>query len=139
MRELQSAARRRGIYRSRYMAGICALAGGAFALFWSAYLPGKTPPGLALFWFLSAVAAILCFAAGFLLTCDSISREKREGTLGLLFLTSLGLHEIVLGKLAASIVFWCLWRACAYSNSGSFRLPRRGDWASVLVDGFGAD
>ena len=32
------------------------------------------------------------------LSSDSISREKREGTLGLLFLTPLGSRDIVIGK-----------------------------------------
>ena len=32
------------------------------------------------------------------LTADCLSREKREGTLGLMFLTRLRAHEIVLGK-----------------------------------------
>jgi hypothetical protein len=34
--------------------------------------------------------------------CDSISAEKREGTIGLLFLTDLKSHDIVLGKMFAS-------------------------------------
>ena len=36
------------------------------------------------------------------LTGDCISRERREGTLGLLFLTDLGGWDVVLGKLAAA-------------------------------------
>ncbi len=35
-------------------------------------------------------------------TSDAIAKEKREGTLGLLFLTDLKGHDIVLGKLSAS-------------------------------------
>jgi ABC-type transport system involved in multi-copper enzyme maturation permease subunit len=40
--------------------------------------------------------------AGVLLTADSISEEKREGTLGLLFLTDLRGYDVVLGKLLAT-------------------------------------
>jgi hypothetical protein len=45
----------------------------------------------------------MCFgfacAAGLFLTADCISEEKREGTLGLLFLTDLRGYDVVLGKL----------------------------------------
>src|ERR1700722_14044519 len=45
----------------------------------------------------------MCFgfacSAGLFLTADSISEEKREGTLGLLFLTDLRGYDVVLGKL----------------------------------------
>lgn len=40
--------------------------------------------------------------AGFLLTADSISSERREGTLGFLFLTDLSGFEVLTGKLLAS-------------------------------------
>ncbi len=38
--------------------------------------------------------------SGVILTADCLSEEKREGTLGLLFLTDLGGHDVVLGKVA---------------------------------------
>jgi hypothetical protein len=37
-------------------------------------------------------------------TADTLARERREGTLGLLFLTSLTTTQVVLGKTAASVV-----------------------------------
>ncbi|HVV71122.1 MAG TPA: ABC transporter permease, partial [Verrucomicrobiae bacterium] len=40
--------------------------------------------------------------AGPLATVDCLSRERREGTLGLLFLTDLRSHDVVLGKTAAA-------------------------------------
>lgn len=44
------------------------------------------------------------FAAGaFTATSDSISREKREGTLGLLFLTTLKGRDVILGKLISAL------------------------------------
>jgi ABC-type transport system involved in cytochrome c biogenesis permease component len=45
-----------------------------------------------------------CVFGGFLLTADSIAEERREGTLGLLFLTDLKCFEVVLGKLVAAWV-----------------------------------
>ena len=48
--------------------------------------------------------ATMCFAvaAGPFVTADAISSERREGTLGLLFLTDLRSHDVLLGKFAAS-------------------------------------
>src|SRR2546429_3327776 len=48
--------------------------------------------------------------AGLLLTSDSISQERREGTLGLLLLTDLRGHDVAFGKLAAKGIapFYCL-------------------------------
>ncbi|MDB6125753.1 MAG: family transporter protein [Pedosphaera sp.] len=41
---------------------------------------------------------------GVFLTSDSLSEEKREGTLGLLFLTDLRGHDVVLGKLFSNSI-----------------------------------
>ncbi len=50
--------------------------------------------------------AVVVFAfallSGIFLTSDCLSEEKREGTLGLLFLTDLKGHDIVVGKLVAT-------------------------------------
>jgi len=50
-----------------------------------------------------AILKWMCFlfacSAGVFLTSDSLSEEKREGTLGLLFLTDLRGYDVVLGKL----------------------------------------
>jgi ABC-type transport system involved in multi-copper enzyme maturation permease subunit len=43
-----------------------------------------------------------CLLAGVFLTADCLSVEKREGTLGLLFLTDLRGYDVVLGKLAST-------------------------------------
>ncbi|MCZ7637880.1 MAG: ABC transporter permease [Verrucomicrobia bacterium] len=50
------------------------------------------------------LALACCVAAGPVFTADVLSEEKREGTLGLLFLTDLRAHDVVLGKLAATSV-----------------------------------
>jgi nitrate reductase NapE component len=44
---------------------------------------------------------LLAWSAGLFLTADCLSDEKREGTLGLLFLTDLRGYDVVLGKLCA--------------------------------------
>ena len=47
---------------------------------------------------------IYCLFSGRISTADCLSEEKREGTLGLLFLTDLKGYDVVLGKLAATSV-----------------------------------
>ena len=56
--------------------------------------------GILLFQILAWTAFALCLLEGIRVTSDAISEEKREGTLGLLFLTDLRSEEIVLGKQA---------------------------------------
>jgi ABC-type transport system involved in multi-copper enzyme maturation permease subunit len=55
-----------------------------------------------LFGFLATAAYLYCLFAGVFRTADCLSEEKREGTLGLLFLTDLKGYDIVFGKLAAT-------------------------------------
>ncbi len=45
---------------------------------------------------------LFCLVSGVWFTADCLSEEKREGTLGLLFLTDLKGYDVVLGKLAAT-------------------------------------
>lgn len=52
-----------------------------------------------MFWTLSYMALAFCLLEGLRKTADCLSEEKREGTLGLLFLTDLRGFDIVLGKL----------------------------------------
>jgi ABC-type transport system involved in multi-copper enzyme maturation permease subunit len=96
-RELRAAAKRRVTYRLRWMVALVA----AMGVFSAANLAdGFTiEVGWFVFWSASAVMIVICSASGLLLTADSISREKREGTLGLLFLTRLTSADVVLGKL----------------------------------------
>ena len=51
--------------------------------------------------FVGSALSLMCLFSGVALTADAIAGEKREGTLGLLFLTHLSPFEIVLGKLIA--------------------------------------
>jgi ABC-type Na+ efflux pump permease subunit len=102
-RELRVAARRPGTYWTRFSAVMLALLVGSIV--WSVSLrssPRET--GLAMFVGLAIITYIYSFCAGVISTADSVSEEKREGTLGLLFLTDLRPYDIVLGKLVASSV-----------------------------------
>jgi ABC-type transport system involved in multi-copper enzyme maturation permease subunit len=58
--------------------------------------------GFAIFTAISIAALGFCLMAGPFLTADTLTSEKREGTLGLLFLTDLRPFDIVSGKLAAA-------------------------------------
>jgi len=58
--------------------------------------------GSAIFSGLSGFGILYALVAGPLATADCLSRERREGTLGLLFLTDLRGHDVVLGKLVAT-------------------------------------
>ncbi len=58
--------------------------------------------GQALFNTLSGLAFVYCLGIGARVTSDCVSEEKREGTLGLLFLTDLRGIDVVFGKLVAS-------------------------------------
>src|SRR6266567_930824 len=57
--------------------------------------------GSGLFWLLGWLSFIYCLVTGAGTTADCLSEEKREGTLGLLFLTDLKGYDVVLGKLLA--------------------------------------
>ena len=98
-RELRVAARSRFTFWSR-------LAAAAFALVIFTALQliaqmggGGFTAGQIEFTILKWLAFIYACAMGLFLTADSLSEEKREGTLGLLFLTDLRGYDVVFGKL----------------------------------------
>ena len=100
-RELRVAARRKGVRRSRLF---CALIGVAVVA-WFLLIPNLNGPqqfGQFLFYTLSVVTFFIAGFSGFIATSDCLSEEKREGTLGLLFLTELKGTDIIVGKLVAS-------------------------------------
>ncbi len=100
-RELRVAARRRGTYLGRLGAAFGALALGTFVFLDSRdFAPHEL--GLILFQALAWLAFFYCAITGVRLTADCLSEERREGTLGFLFLTDLKGYDIVLGKLAAA-------------------------------------
>jgi len=103
-RELRVAARRPWTYWTRLAAGLTALLifGGIFLL---AELPGRpfaNQLGMILFHIFGWLSFAFACTAGVFLTSDCLSEEKREGTLGLLFLTDLHGYDVVLGKLMAT-------------------------------------
>ncbi len=75
-------------------------------LVWLCLLAGHAGSGAqlgkVLFIATGILALIFCLFAGIFLTADCLSSEKREGTLGLLFLTDLKGYDVVLGKLVAT-------------------------------------
>ncbi len=100
-RELRGAARRRATFGLR--AGLAL----AFTLVWAIMVATHPSHYSAQQWnyqvfvFLGIVGMLFCLFSGIFLTSDCLSCEKREGTLGLLFLTDLNGRDVVLGKLAA--------------------------------------
>ena len=121
-RELRVAARQPSQYGWR-MAGVTA-ALLAFLLASCRHVPGPrgfgsgvdpySQFGAALFGYLNGLLFFLIWAIGPLLTADCLSRERREGTLGLLFLTPLSSPAVVLGKSLAHVLrAWLIFFAAA--------------------------
>ena len=103
VRELLVAARKAVTYRNRFWAplvGLIILAGLVAGMEGQGAL-GSTQ-GRSLFSALSILGLIYSLIVGVRVTADCLSVEKRDGTLGLLFLTDLKGFDVVLGKLAAT-------------------------------------
>ena len=100
-RELRVAARRKGTHWSRVGASAIAVFILAAVLVISKIGRGVfgNQLGEILFGIFSWLSFAFVCASGVFLTADSLSEEKREGTLGLLFLTDLRGYDVVLGKL----------------------------------------
>lgn len=99
-RELLVASRRPSTRWVRVGAGVAATVVLGFGLIIGAIGGGNRGPFL--FESLVVLVGLTTACAGFLLTADSISSERREGTLGFLFLTDLTGFEVLTGKLLAS-------------------------------------
>jgi ABC-type Na+ efflux pump permease subunit len=101
-RELRVLSRLTGTYRKRVLAaGVVELAAMAL-LFTGSLVPTPSDVGIFMFHVLSWMLLLFCLFEGVRRTADCLSEERREGTLGLLFLTDLKGYDIVLGKLAAT-------------------------------------
>ncbi len=100
-RELLAGSRRGRTFSVRMAGGAAAILLGALAFLGS---NSGNPQNLGSSLF--STFAVLLFSygllAGLFVTSDTISSEKREGTLGLLFLTDLRGYDVVLGKLVAA-------------------------------------
>ena len=119
VRELRRMARRRSTFHHRAI--VCAwamllLGGISVWMDWmmASARPGTfmpPPKGTVVFMGLAVLLMLVCAIGGVSLTADCLSEERREGTLGLLFLTPLSGLDILLGKLVSSAmaaVYWIL-------------------------------
>jgi ABC-type transport system involved in cytochrome c biogenesis permease component len=99
-RELRVASRQRGTYWGRLVAAVIGWAVAAWILFAANGAGARN--GAVVFKILAGLIFIFTAPAGLLATSDCVSEEKREGTLGLLFLTDLKGYDVVLGKLVSA-------------------------------------
>jgi ABC-type transport system involved in multi-copper enzyme maturation permease subunit len=95
--EMRSASRRRWTFVLRLMFAIT----GSVACLLVLVLPplAPVPKGQTMLVLMGYLSLPFCLLAGGFLTADCVSSEKRDGTLGLLFLTPLTGMDIVLGKM----------------------------------------
>jgi ABC-type transport system involved in multi-copper enzyme maturation permease subunit len=102
-RELRVASRKRSTFWLRVGAATVAMVIGSGCLLLTAATPlGTAGLGRVLFGALAWIGAAVALSAGLFFTSDCLSEEKREGTLGLLFLTDLRGHDVAAGKLLAT-------------------------------------
>ena len=97
-RELGIASRKLGSWLSRWIIAIVAVCFGGLWL-GIAYLEGGMMKGDIFFAILAWACFTYCLLAGLWTTSDTLTREKSDGTLGLLFLTDLRGYDVVLGKM----------------------------------------
>jgi len=102
-RELRTAARKKSTYVIRWLTATAFF----LLLVWVMWVSdalkyqGRSHEVFLIF---SALLFIYCLVVGAVRTADCLSSERREGTLGLLFLTNLNSFEIIAGKLCSSAV-----------------------------------
>ncbi|HEV2391670.1 MAG TPA: hypothetical protein VG146_04815 [Verrucomicrobiae bacterium] len=101
-RELRATARRRATYWMRLAIALLATCVGAGTFIVTLGSVTLQQTGQFIFRGLSGLLLLYGLAYGRRATADCLSSEKREGTLGLLFLTDLKGHDVVLGKLTAT-------------------------------------
>src|SRR5580658_166144 len=110
IRELQVTARKPMTYWWRSLSALnaaCITLGFLLAGFGGGMTAGSA--GKVTFQVLSGIGYAIAAGAAALMTSDSISEERRDGTLGFLFLTDLKGYDIVLGKMSRlSTPFYCL-------------------------------
>jgi len=103
-RELRVTARRAKTYWLRLAAALAAILVCFWVCVWTARAQSAITLGKSLFSALTVLGFGYCLLVGPFISADCLSEEKREGTLGLLFLTDLRSYDVVLGKwLAASL------------------------------------
>jgi len=103
-RELRVAARRKGTHWLWLSAALLAMAAVFIVVLGSQRSASPQSLGKWVFHIVSGMAFTFGLLAGVFLTSDCLCSEKRDGTLGLLFLTDLKGYDVVLGKLAATSI-----------------------------------
>ncbi|MDP7048425.1 MAG: ABC transporter permease subunit [Verrucomicrobiota bacterium] len=104
-RELLVASRRRETQVIRFVTALTAIV--VLAWMFIVMSMDNAPPhefSQIIFGVIAGFAFFFCNLAGVRLTADTLSEEKRNGTLGLLFLTNLRGLDVVLGKMSACSV-----------------------------------
>jgi ABC-type transport system involved in multi-copper enzyme maturation permease subunit len=100
-RELRTAARHKATYRTRWLTA--ALFFGLLVwLLWAFHGFSRKGAAPEIFKVFSFLTFLYCLFLGTARTADCISAERRDGTLGLLFLTNLNSGEIIAGKLCST-------------------------------------
>jgi hypothetical protein len=100
-RELRVASRKRGTYWVRTGAALALIVLGTW-IFLVMRTESTNERAQAIFGILTGTAVVYALLSGLRDTADCLSWEKREGTMGLLFLTDLKGYDVVLGKLVAN-------------------------------------
>jgi len=100
-RELKVAARQPKTWWRRVGMALIALVVFAFVYWDTGRWASLSQIGWRVFSALAVLGMIYSLLAGPLATVDCLSRERRDGTLGLLFLTDLRSYDVVFGKMAA--------------------------------------
>src|SRR4051812_19630580 len=100
-REMTALARRQSTYWMRSVAAVVAVVTMLWLMLVGAARFSVANLGGSIFMTLSGFCFAFALLVGMQATSDSVSEEKREGTLGLLFLTDLRAIHIVFGKMTA--------------------------------------
>lgn len=100
-RELRVSARNPATYRYRTISVGAVVCLGGLIMLTASFGPSPAGAGRPFFDVLSGLLLVLCLLEGARTTAECISDERRQGTLGLLFLTDVRGIDVVLGKLAA--------------------------------------
>jgi ABC-type transport system involved in multi-copper enzyme maturation permease subunit len=100
-RELRVASRRQTTFIVRSAIALLGIVIGGFLMLMSALMGPMGGKGEMVFGVVSSYTMLIALLAGVFLASDCLSEERREGTLGFLFLTDLKGYDVVLGKFAA--------------------------------------
>jgi hypothetical protein len=103
-RELRRAARRKLLHRLRVGAASAGILLSLVVLFAQFASGSASNPGRYMFSAMVLLACLFNLMAGPLFAADTISGEKREGTLGLLMLTPLRYYEVLSGKFVSLLL-----------------------------------